>query len=114
LASPVDNEKLQQALAFFDRVSSLGVSRCIVYRQRCEAAAKAIADLEASKTLARAREAVELAVANRNCEGHVSPEIAQDSEDMLKARKETERGWQRAMDKIAERASQTKGPDPRR
>jgi adenine-specific DNA methylase len=69
---------------------------------------EAIADFEASKTLARAREAVELAVANRNCEGHVSPEIAQDSEDMLKARKETERGWQRAMDKIAERASQTK------
>jgi hypothetical protein len=84
------------------------------YRQRSKTAAQAIAALEASKTLARAREAVELAVANRNCEGHVSPEIAQDSEDMLKARKETERGWQRAMDKIAERASQTKGPDPRR
>jgi hypothetical protein len=84
------------------------------YRQRSKTADEAIADFEASKTLARAREAVELAVANRNCEGHVSPEIAQDSEDMLKARKETERGWQRAMDKIAERASLTKGPDTRR
>ena len=67
-----------------------------------------------SITLARAREAVELAVANRNCEGHVSPEIAQDSEAMLKASNEAERGWQRAMDKIAERTSQTTGPARRR
>jgi len=28
--------------------------------------------------------------------------------------KETEQGWQRAMDKIAERAGRTKGPDTRR
>ena len=33
---------------------------------------------------------------------------------MLKAMKETERDWQRAMDKIAERASLTKGPVMRR
>jgi hypothetical protein len=91
-----------------------GLSRDDKYHQRSETAAQAIADFEASKTLARAREAVELAVANRNCEGHVSPEIAQDSEAMLKARKEAERGWQRAMDKIAERASLTKGPGTRR
>jgi hypothetical protein len=94
-------------------VSSLGVSRCIVYRQRCEAAAKAIADLEASKTLARAREAVELAVAKHNIEQHVSPEMAEARNATLKALKEAEHGWQRAIDKIAERAGRTKGPDTR-
>ena len=41
----------------------------------------------------------------------VSPEIAQDSEATLTAMKELERGWPRAMEKIAERASLTKGPD---
>ena len=79
------------------------------YRQRSKTAAQAIADFEASKTLARACQAVELTVAKHNFEEDVPPEIAQDSEAMLKARKEIERGWQRAMDKIAERASQTKG-----
>ena len=59
---------------------------------------------EASKTLARAREAVELAVAKHN---DLKPEA---SDAMLKAMKEAERGWQRAMDKIAERASLAKGP----
>ena len=49
-----------------DRDANL--SRDGKYRQRCEAAAKAIADLEASKTLARAREAVELAMAKHNVE----------------------------------------------
>ena len=65
------------------------------------------------KTLSRAREAVGLAMSKHNFE-RVSPEIAQDSEAMLKARKEVERGWPRAMEKIAERASLTKGPDTRR
>jgi hypothetical protein len=41
----------------------------------------------------------------------VSKEIADAA---LKAMKEAERGWQRAMDKIAERAGQTKRPDTRR
>jgi hypothetical protein len=31
----------------------------------------------------------------------------------MKAMKEAEAGWQRAMDKIAERASLTKGPNTR-
>jgi hypothetical protein len=84
------------------------------YRQRSKAAAQAIADFEASKTLARAREAVEHAVAKYKLGQHVSPEIARDSEAALKAMKEVERDWQRAMDKIAERASLTKGPDTRR
>ena len=78
------------------------------YRQRSKTAAQAIADFEASKTLARAREAVELAVAKHNVEQHVSPEIAQDSEATLKAMREVERGWRRAIDKITERASLTK------
>jgi hypothetical protein len=33
---------------------------------------------------------------------------------MLKALEQAEAGWERAMDKIAERAAQTKGPDIRR
>ena len=64
--------------------------------------------------MVRAREAVEVAVAKRSCEGHVSPEIARDSEATLKAMKELERGWQRGIDKISERAGRTKRPDMRR
>jgi hypothetical protein len=41
------------------------------HRQRRETAAKAVADFEASKTLARAHQAVELAVAKNNLEHHV-------------------------------------------
>jgi predicted metal-dependent HD superfamily phosphohydrolase len=81
------------------------------YHQRSKAAAQAIADLEASKTLARAREAVEVAVAKHDIEQHVSPEIAQARDATRKALKEAEHGWQRAIDKIAERASLTKRPD---
>ena len=33
---------------------------------------------------------------------------------MLKAIKELEQGWQKGMDKIAERTGRTKGPDMRR
>jgi hypothetical protein len=80
------------------------------YRQRSRTAAEAIADLESSKALARAREAVELAVANDKFEQQVSPDIA----EARKARKEVEQGWQKAIDKIAERANLTKGPGPRR
>jgi hypothetical protein len=41
---------------------NIGLSSDIKYRRRCEIADQAIADFEASTTLARAREAVELAV----------------------------------------------------
>ena len=75
------------------------------YRYRSKTAAQAIADFEVSKTLERARQAVELAVAKHKFEQDVSPEIAQDREAALKAMKELERAWQRAIDKIAERAS---------
>ena len=90
------------------------LSRDGKYRQRSKTAAQAIADFEASKTLARAREAVELAVAKHNVEQQVSSEIADDSEVTLKAMKEAEQGWRRAIDKIAERASLTKVPSTRR
>ena len=59
-------------------------------------------------------EAVELTVAKRNCEGHVSPEIEGDTEAALKAMNELEQGRQRGIDKIAERTSRTTGPITRR
>jgi hypothetical protein len=71
------------------------LSREGMERQRRKAAAQAIADFEASKTLVRAREAVESAVAKYD----INPK-ARDA--MLKAMKEAEQGWSRAMDKIAE------------
>src|SRR5437867_11086919 len=67
------------------------------YRQRSKVAAQAIAEFEASKTLARARQAVELAVAKTD-----------EGDSALKALKELEKGWERAIDKIAERAGLTK------
>ena len=75
-------------------------------RQRRKAWAQAIADFEASKTLARARETVESAVAKHD----IKPE---GRDAMRKAMKEVEGGWSRAMDKIGERASLTKGPNMR-
>ena len=60
--------------------------------QRSEVAAQALAEFEASKALVRAREAVRY---------DASP-------DLLRALEEAEVGWERAMNKIAERAAQTK------
>ena len=108
-------ERVSKAYVQMDEIDrDADLSREGKERQRRKAAAQAIADFEASKTLAHAREAAELVVAKRNFEGHVSPEIARDSEGTLKAVKELEQGWQKAIDKIAERASQTKGADTRR
>ena len=60
-------ERVSKLYAQMDEIDrNAGFSRDGKYRQRCETAAQAIADFEASKTLARAREAVELAVAKRN------------------------------------------------
>ena len=73
---------------------------------------KRFADFEASKTLARAREAVRCVIQQwKRDEQHVSTEIA---EAALKGIKEAETGWGRAIDKIRERASLTKGPTRRR
>ena len=82
-------ERVSKSYRQMDEIDrNADLSRDGKYRQRSKTAAQAIADFEASKTLARAREAVEFAVAKRNCEGHVSPEIARDSEATLKAMKE--------------------------
>jgi hypothetical protein len=66
--------------------------------QRYEVLDQALSEFKVSKTLMRAREAVRY---------HGSPEV-------LKALEEAEVGWERAMDKIAERAGLTKGLDKRR
>ena len=76
-----------------DRNANL--SRDGKYRQRSKTAAQAIADFEASKTLARVRETVKLTVAKHNSEQHVSPEIAEARDATLKAMKEAEQGWER-------------------
>ena len=52
----------------------------------------------------------ELALVKHKVEQHVSPEIAEARDATLKAMKEAEAGWQRAIDKIAERAGLTKMP----
>jgi len=88
------------------------LSRDGKYRQRSKTAAQAIADFEASKTLARAREAVRYII-ERWKRDDVSPEIAEARDATLKAMQEVELGWQKAFDKIAERAAQTKAPDRR-
>jgi hypothetical protein len=108
-------ERMSKAYAQMDEIDrDAGLSRDDKHRQRSQAADEAIADFEASKTLMRAREDVALVVAKRKVEQHVSPQIARDSEATLKAMKEVERDWPRAMNKIAERAGRTKGPGIRR
>jgi hypothetical protein len=106
-------ERVSKSYVQMDKIDrNVDLSRDDKCRERNKIATQAIADFETSKTLACAREAAELAMAN--LKQHASPEIVQDSEAALKAMKEVERAWQRAMDKIAERAGLTKGPDTRR
>ena len=102
-------ERLSKVYAQMDEIDgNADLSRDGKYRQRSKAADQAIADLEASKTLARAREAVDSVIQQwKRDEQHVSTEIA---EATLKAMKEAEAGWQRAIDMIVERAAQTKVP----
>jgi uncharacterized membrane-anchored protein YjiN (DUF445 family) len=106
-------QRVSKAYRQMDEIDlNADLSRDDKYRQRSEAAAQAIADLEASKTLARACEAVSYVIQQwKRDEQHVSTEIA---EAALKAIKEAETGWRRAIDKIRERASLTKGPTRRR
>ena len=92
-------ERVSKAYTQMDEIDrDAGLSREDKQHQRSEVAAKALAEFEASKTLMRAREAVR---------HDASPA-------MLKALEQSEAGWKRAMDKIAERAGRTKGPDTRR
>jgi cysteinyl-tRNA synthetase len=106
-------ERVSKAYKEMDEIDrNSDLSREGKERQRSKTAAQAIADFEASKTLTHAREAIELAVARHNVEQDVS--IAEARDATLKAMKETEQGWKKAIDKIAERVSLTKGPDTRR
>lgn len=66
--------------------------------------AEAIAEADLSKTLMRTREAVERVGA------HPTPEAAKDRDAALRAMKEAKYGWQRAIEKIAERAGRTRVP----
>jgi hypothetical protein len=97
-------KRVSKAYTQMDEIDrTVDLSRDGKYRRRCEIADQAIADFEASRPLAHAREAVELAVAKDKVEQQVSPDIAEAG----KALKEVERGWQKAIDKIAERANLT-------
>ena len=53
----------------------------------------------------------EVTFVKQKIEQHISPEIAEARDATLRAMKEAEVGWQRASDKIGERAGLTKGPD---
>jgi hypothetical protein len=67
-------ERVRKAYMQMDEIDrNTDLSREGKERQRSKSAAQAIADFEASKTLAQAREAVELVVAKHNGEQHVSP-----------------------------------------
>ena len=102
-------ERVRKAYVQMDDIDrNADLSRDGKESQRRKAAARAVADFEASRTLAHAHEAIESAGAKHD----INPE-ARDA--MLKAMKEAARGWTRAMDKIGERAnSLTKGPITRR
>jgi hypothetical protein len=108
-------ERVSIAFVQMDEIDrNVDLSRDGKYRRRRETAAQAIADFEASKTLARAREAVELAVTKHQVEQNVSPEKAKARDATLKAMTEAEQGWRKGIDKIAERASLSKSPSIRR
>jgi hypothetical protein len=97
-------ERVSKACAQMDEIDrNPNLSREEKERQRRKAWAQAIAAFEASRILACARQAVEVAVGKPNIE----PE-ARDA--ILKAMKEAEVGWQRAIEKIGERASLAKVP----
>jgi hypothetical protein len=53
----------------------------------------------------------ELAMIKLKVEQHVSPEIVEARDATLKAMKEAEQGWQKAIDKIAERVGLTKATE---
>jgi hypothetical protein len=102
-------ERVSRAHTQMDEIDrNADLSREGKERQRRRIAAQAVADLEASKTLTRARQAVELAVAKHNVQQPESRDAT------LQAMKEAEAGWLKAIDKIAERASLTKGHVTRR
>ncbi len=112
------NEARERVSEFYTLADAIDrnadLSRDGKYRQRSKIAAQAIANFDASKTLARAHEAVERVVAKHKMDQQVSPEIAKDRDATVKAMKEVEQDWPKAMDKIAERAGLSKSPGIRR
>ena len=96
-------ERVSQAYALMDAIDrNANLSRDGKYRQLSETAAKAIANFEASETLTRAREAVELVLSKHTVERRVTSEI-NDEAAMIKAMKEAEQGWRTAINKIGAR-----------
>jgi hypothetical protein len=92
-------ERVRKVFAEMDEIDcNADLSREEKQHRRSEVMAQTLAEFDASKTLARAREAV-------RCDA---------SPATLKALEQATTGWNRAMDKIAERAGRTKGPDMRR
>jgi hypothetical protein len=88
-------ERVSKVYAQMDEIDgNADLSREDKHHRRSEVMAQALAEFEASKTLVRAREAV-------RCDA--SPAI-------LKALEQAEAGWERAMNKIAERAGRSSVP----
>ena len=87
-------ERVSKAYAQMDEIDGISnLSREEKQHKRCEVA-DPIGEFEVSKTLVRAREAA-------RCDGSLA---------MLKALEEAETAWERAMNKIAERAGRPKAP----
>jgi cysteinyl-tRNA synthetase len=108
-------ERVSKAYMQMDEIDrNPDLSRDGKCRQRSKAAAQAIANFEASKTLASAHEAVERVVAKHKRDQQVSPEVAKDRDATVKAMQEVEQDWPKAMDKIAKRAGLSKSPGIRR
>jgi hypothetical protein len=108
-------DRVRKAYMHMDEIDRYpGLSPDDKYRQRSKTATKAIADFEASKTLARAREAVEHVVARHDAGHGHTPDTDEARNVAIKAMDEAEQGWRRAIDKIAERAGLSKRPDRRR
>ena len=104
-------ERVGKAYLLMDEIDGdADLSREDKYRGRNRVADQTIAEFEASKTLLRAREAVQIAAAKYSGPQHLSPDIAQVVDATMKAIEEAEHGWQKAINKIAERVGITKGP----
>jgi hypothetical protein len=89
-------ERVSKVYAQMDEIDgNADLSREDKQHRRSEVMAQTLAEFEASKTLVRAREAV-------RCDA---------SPATLKALEQAEAGWERAMNKVAERAGAGKSPD---
>ena len=90
-----------------DRLAAMKDGRMGFLEKNASDPTVAAAILTAPKFLSGLNEA-EFALVQHKVEQHISPEIAQARDATLTAMKEAETGWQRAIDKIGERAGLTK------